>query len=501
MKLCVLMPSEEYRNQAGARIRYGRLLSALQAAGHELTLRAMGGFNAGEAEHDIYLFSKVNDAQALICAYVLRQRGKLVGVDLFDDYFSQWADSRFARFRVWLATIIENIDFVLCSTPSMANIARRYRKDIPIHVMNDPLEGDPNSSIGEDLASKLSFALETREIRLAWFGMGDNPHFRVGLSDLASCANILAQLRASQWSVSFRVLTNARALTVDGLALLRKLDIPFELELWSEEKEQSLLRESMVCLLPVNAQNFSIAKSLNRAITALSSACQVISPGFPLYDPLHPLIYATATDFLDDLAQGQLRFRADQTEVFAARMEALASVDREAQSLLGFLAGLPPVRSGAAMLFAVVHGVVTRGDIGKLTRGLGGLSVASPFCSANLGFDVRFLFEEGGVQLACLVSEKALPKLEPELQHLAEKHGKIGNENYWRISLVDHLSEALLQLEALPVPVQLSRYSEAMNQIDTILPMLFGPLQTIVSELSPLPFRDIDLQRQAHDHS
>lgn len=503
MKLCVLIPSDEYRMQAGARIRYGRMISALKTLGYDLVLQAVGDFDPVRADHDVYLFSKINDAQAMICARILRQQGKRVGIDLFDDYFSQLMDSRFTRLRLWLASILDVVDYALCSTEAMAAVARQYRSDVPLHIMNDPLEVRGGRDIAVQLKSKLEQAHEKREIRVVWFGIGDNPHFRVGLSDLATCAPTLARMRDSGWSTKLTILTNERALTAGGLSFLRHLPLPFELELWTEEKERELLDESLVCLLPVNAQNFSAAKSLNRAVTALSSGCQVISPGFPLYASLEPLIYENGVEFLDDLAEGELRFRADRQEIWTHLVQEFASPDTEAEKLMAFMTGLGTSEMKAPVSvrrdFAVIHGAATRGDIHKLTRRLGGVSVASPFCAAKLAFDIRFLFNGKGRALSCFVSEKMLERLDLKFRKNSARNVRIGEQIFWDIRDFEGDGEIIMSSDSISVPMQLNRYSDIMNEIRNSLRDIFGSIDVIISETSPLPYSDIvtHLQRPA----
>src|SRR5262245_60762119 len=102
MKVHVLVPSEEYKNYAGARIRYGRLQPRLAKLGIKLTLQDIAEFDPDRAACDALIISKCHDARALVAAAAVANRGRLVGVDLFDDYFSQEADSRLSRFRLWL---------------------------------------------------------------------------------------------------------------------------------------------------------------------------------------------------------------------------------------------------------------------------------------------------------------------------------------------------------------------------------------------------------------
>ncbi len=123
MKLSVLVPSAEYKSYAGSRIRYGRIAPALEPHGIELALEDIGEFNPLTADCDALIVSKCHDARSLVIAAILSDRGRLVGVDLFDDYFSQASDSRLSRLRNWLGQLLPGCDFALCSAAAMAGDA------------------------------------------------------------------------------------------------------------------------------------------------------------------------------------------------------------------------------------------------------------------------------------------------------------------------------------------------------------------------------------------
>src|SRR4051794_30874232 len=137
MRICVVVPSEEYLQQAGVRIRYLRIREFLLELGNELTLQVLDKFSPKESpDKDVYIFSKCYDARAYVFARFLADAGKLIGVDIFDDYFSQQSDSRFERMREWLRTVAELTDFFLCSTPRMEEVLKSVTPGIPIHVMH-----------------------------------------------------------------------------------------------------------------------------------------------------------------------------------------------------------------------------------------------------------------------------------------------------------------------------------------------------------------------------
>lgn len=488
MKICVLIPSEDYRQQAGARIRYGRTSPRLDELGHELTLQEIGTFDPRHSDHDVHLISKCYDARALICATVLRDRGKIVGVDLFDDYFSQFADSRFVRFRSWLSRLLDLADFAMCSTPTMTSVVRSYREDLPVHVMNDPAPEKRPADIEAVLDRKLADAHDSRTLKLAWFGIGDNPYFPVGLSDLAAFGGVLNQLRFSGWTVKLKILTNARALTAAGLVQIQRLAVPFEIEEWSEIGEQAALDESLISLIPVNGQNFSIAKSLNRAISGLTHGCQILSAGYPLYDALAPLVYRDIDELIGDLSARHLKFRKETVPVYNERMAELASSGSEAQKLSAFLQQV--VRSNASTdgvtprNIAVLHGVTTNGAVHALAQRIGALSVASPFCGARLHYDAIFQPSEVG-HLTLYVGERALDRLKSDFK----KNGTptiVHDHRYWRASSAPTPASGSDRFLTAPT-IGVSSYTPVMDRMQDMIADVFGPCRFILSELSHFP--------------
>lgn len=487
MKIIVLVPSPEYMNNAGVRIRYLRLVPNLADRGTELVLQDINEFAPDDSEADVVIISKCHDPVSIVVAARLVDRGIRVGVDLFDDYFSQSGDSRMARFRTWLDQMISRINFVLCSTEAMAGIAKRYRPDIPVHVMNDPASDFQMDELPQVLTRKLRQTREGRRISVAWFGVGDNPHFPVGLHDLAGFGGVLQELLQSGMDVELRALTNRRALTANGLALLQGLPVRSNVEEWTEEAEQELLASTFVAFLPVNTQPFSTAKSLNRAVTALTSGCQVLSAGYPLYERLGPLVYRDATELLADIRQGTMRLSADRLPVYRETMEKFASADAEASRLADFLKSLKHGSPDDATL-VVLHGHSTSGAAHKQIQRLNGLSVASPYCNTRAGFDV--IFKANATGLSMLVSEKAARRLQRFQDRLAPISEISGGkfQEVRDIGQPDANNALAGKMDEVSLPLQLTSYLSWMDEMRARVSAAFGPCRFIVAEMSHLPF-------------
>lgn len=480
MKLTILVPSSDYGSSAGARIRYGRVGRELACEGIEVRLEPIAQFDPGSADCDVLLVCKCYDARSIIAAVTMSRRRKIVGVDLFDDYFSQSADPRLQRYRNWLASFVRFCDFSVCSTEAMAKVVRAYRTDLPTHVFNDPALPHEPESIPGIVEAKIARARSEGRLTVGWFGTGDNPFFPVGLADLSSFGSSLMELTRTGLDVRLNVVTNRRALTADGLNLIRRLPVPVCVEGWSETAERDLLRDSLLAFLPVNGQKFSVAKSLNRAFTALSQGCQVLSVGYPLYSALAPLIYRDPAEFIVDLARGSLRLSHNTISIYREKLFALASADVEARRLARFLTGLGPHAQPAEAALAIVHGHSTRPEVHQMARAVNALSVASPFCTASYDFDVIFRGCTPGLEM--VVSDGSTRRVVPDsVKRLKNKLFR--SQGVRRDSARADKSVGHNQ----PFAAQFATYRSTMAEIEERLTAIFGATCVIESEVAQLP--------------
>jgi hypothetical protein len=497
MKICILVPSEEHMKQAGVRIRYRRIDDHLRQMGDELTVRPIQDIRGRtHFVDDVYLISKCYDGRAFVTARTLKCEGKPVGIDLFDDYFSQGDDSRFTHLRYWFRTMLGLSDFVLCSTPAMRDLAKSFAPRLPAHVMNDPSPPVMAEAIRAAVRRKLEYARRTNILNLGWFGIGDNPYFPVGLADLAAFSGEIARLRGHGFDVRLEILTNQRAMTGEALAMLRRLPVAFSLAEWSEEGEAALLARSFACFLPVNAQNFSTVKSLNRAVSTLSAGTQALSAGYPLYEPLSPFVYRDATRLLEDIGAGRPALREETVEGLMRLIEGHASAAVEARRLSAFLAKRRETKTGAPISAsqpipaAVIHGRSTSGDIHKFAQRMRILSVGSPFCKEKLNFDALFAFAPDSGKLQAFVAEKHDGRLAAGVGKLLSPHGRIIDTLYRTVDvqcLVPGI-EAPAALAMLGTPAGLvASYPQTMARVEAALERLFPGIECYYSERSKLP--------------
>ncbi|MBO0661383.1 hypothetical protein J1C48_02235 [Jiella sp. CQZ9-1] len=314
--------------------------------------------------------------------------------------------------------------------------------------MNDPHETFEPEKLRDRLTEKYADLTSSRALHVAWYGMGDNPYFSVGLPDLCGFAGHLEALQRPGWTVKLTILTNRRAMVADQLVELRKIPVPFELKEWSLAEEEELLKKSHISFLPVCAQNFSVVKSLNRAVTALCHGTQVFSPGFDLYDRLDDFIYQRAAPLNDAIDSGQFRLR-DETilkleEVFADCADPAA----EARRLMAFLQereehriaaspiGLAPEASPDPSC-ALICGRDTNATAYRLAKRTGILTIASPGTPVTANFDIRFEWNDTFTGLNLLISEAVCARLADEIAGKARPCGRIIETTYRKLSMLD----------------------------------------------------------------
>lgn len=435
MKLQVLIRSASWLASAGTRIRYQRLMRELDAWGWRMAIDPIGSISEGLALNaDIYIISKCHDAGALMIADMLREAGAIVGFDLFDDYVSGNGSLTFGH-REFLRQMTDKIDFLLCSTERMAEVIRAFGPAVPVHVMNDPHGGFDAARLGAAIAAKRAQTEASRTIEMVWFGQGNNPIFPVGLSDAITFGSELEVLGRDGWTVKLKVISNPDALEEAVMGALQSLPFEVTIEPWSQEREAAALERALVAFLPVNFQNFSIAKSLNRAVSALTRGVQVLGTGFGLYDPLAPLVYCSAAELAEDLRHGRLLLDEGRLGTLAERLASIADPAREAGALVAFLEGITPLAvtpvEGRAMR-AIVHGSISTGQIHRLCTALGWLSLGSPLTRLQLPFHAEIAqFEpDGGIEIR--VSREGHSRLDEAFRQRAQKlpRSRTGGHTY-----------------------------------------------------------------------
>jgi hypothetical protein len=419
MRLLIVVPSSKHLDSAGVRIRYHRMREAWALLGIKAVVIPSDELfsNTGLAPGDHVLFSKYYSMALVPLVRWLREHGHSVGIDLFDDYFSQHEDARLVRYRLWLREVSPYLSFGVVSTdPLLALLRPKLPATVPIALVGDAA---PPVDVGRALtlaARKAETARFSRRLSALWFGIGTNPFFSIGLRDLVAFSDELARLRELGWTVDLTILTNLDAVTPAVAAMLRTLPVRWSLRQWSIEAEDAALTDAFLCFLPVNGQAFSRAKTLNRAVSALSAGAQILSTGFPLYKALETFCYGSAEALAADLVVNRLRLRPaasdavlrtflDEAGAYSMAERIHTVLQKSSKSIYKPVNGINPTRE------AIIHGVVL--DPLALTHAdrLGILSIKSPFLRSKQEFDLEFRAEDARDKTDLWIKEALLSKV------------------------------------------------------------------------------------------
>lgn len=503
MKIQVLVRSADWLQSAGTRIRYRRIQQVFARLGGTFAIDPIASIREGlRLNADVYLFSKCQDAGALMLADMLREAGRLVGFDLFDDYMSGRENSTLGQ-RVFYRSLIGHVDFMLCSTRRMAEVVAEFNHSVPVHVLNDPHDSVSIVECRRALAGKFAAGRDSSRVNVLWFGQGSNPNFPVGLSDLVGFGDHLHSLKASGREVHLKILTNPDAIDANGLQSLRSLPVPFSLEEWSEQREARELDRAHVAFLPVNYQKFSIAKSLNRAVTALVRGVQVLSPGFPLYAPLDAFIYDSGAKLAHDLSSGALRLGPGSLESLSETLSEIADPAKEAAELQAFLgrllAGTAHRPVAARFPRAILHGASSTPAIHSLCRAMGWLSLGSPFTRHNLPYHARVGCFEPDCPVELRVSREGLARMPEALRGAAVELGRNNESTFSHAMPLPEGPAGDLLRAARPIMWQtrsarIVSYKPLMEATRSVFAGLFANTLFVTSELEmPLAVAEAEL--------
>ena len=339
MKTLIVYPNVDWMNSGGARIRYRRLEPFLNAKNMRIIFMPIEKVSVDLLkEATIVIVVKVYSLDSLRIISFCRSIGILVGIDLFDDYFSDETLNLLHDKYNWIKIASMMCDFAICSTDRMKNISAKFISKNLIYKIQDTR--DPNilpEETGKLLSQKINSWRASGHLNILWFGIGDNPYFNVGIQNLTNHSNSLFQIRKSFESVKFTILTNKRALTQKNLSFISNLPVEVNIEIWSSELEDRLLREAHIALLPVSHQRFSIAKSSNRCITALSYGCQVLSNGYNLYRDFANLIYSSTEELIHDHKQCELKLSNNSLAEFREICNLNYNPEVEAYNMIRFM--------------------------------------------------------------------------------------------------------------------------------------------------------------------
>lgn len=229
-----------------------------------------------------FVLSKPSKPEYISYILALQARGCLVGIDIFDNYYSpSLALRHFGVQCVWNNALI-NADFCIFSTSFLARYASAVsiRKKLSF-VICDPVDSNQGSitrNLKKDKWTQLS--LLKQEVRVAWFGIDANPYFEVGLADIYRNIPKLLEIKDSiiktmgpQAMMKFSICTKKTKHMEPLLSALWSLGIPAQFIEWSKVACAELLFNTHIVFLPTNNEIFSLSKTHNRLVDSIANNC------------------------------------------------------------------------------------------------------------------------------------------------------------------------------------------------------------------------------------
>lgn len=141
---------------------------------------------------------------------------------------------------------------------------------------------------------------------ILWFGNHGAPHASFGMLDLLQIRDALESV-AKAFDVELVVISNHHLKYEEQI---RPLRIPSRYVEWSSQLVDQWLDKADVVVIPNSLDAFSICKSANRSVMAVSRGVPVVATPTPALNPMAPYIHTGATDeglrrYLDDREAGR----------------------------------------------------------------------------------------------------------------------------------------------------------------------------------------------------
>lgn len=138
-------------------------------------------------------------------------------------------------------------------------------------------------------------ALGLREPIVVWFGNHGGPHSDFGMLTLLRVASELREVHARS-PFTLVVVSDHR---LKWKLFIEPIGVPTRFVLWSQEAARRLLERAAAFIMPVGEDEFSLAKSANRAVLALDAGAPVVASPLESLLPLGPSV--APADFADAL--------------------------------------------------------------------------------------------------------------------------------------------------------------------------------------------------------
>lgn len=280
---------------ASFRLRCLQIMPALQKRDLACTL-----WEPGAPTPEVLILSKRYDPASVRIALELReQQGCKLVLDLCDNhFFAAIHEEKWASRKASLVHAIQHVDAVIASTEYLKDVIRQECGDnTPMTVIGDALDTPQASNFSETgvsfafgnqqaLFRKLSKITDIKARRLLWFGNHGSPSAPGGIADLQRIKTELHQAHSNA-PLHLTIMSNHR---LKYMKLFSRWSIPMAYIKWDKHSFSNYLWMHGTCILPIQSNPFTMAKTNNRVATALVHGLNVIADPIPSYLELAPFI-------------------------------------------------------------------------------------------------------------------------------------------------------------------------------------------------------------------
>ena len=263
--------------------------------------------------YDAVIFSKTYTDESIAQAEALKQKGKIVILDMFDNrFFDSDGYGGTAHTEAQLRKMCALADYITTSTNFLKDALLAHMPGRQITPIEDALEETlytEDYTITERLtayAAWLRYRLQlqhtaVQKTRLIWFGTSGNERHGTGMADLLKIRGLLEK-PAFKDHVILTICSKGKRIYRE---LFSDWNIPTLYITWHAATFYRVLRLNHIALIPVTVNPLTLYKTNNRVITALHNNLAVIADGIPSYQEFSECIA------LDNWEEGLRRYIKD----------------------------------------------------------------------------------------------------------------------------------------------------------------------------------------------
>jgi len=288
---------------ASFRLRCQRVEKALFSLGVNVER-----YRDGNTPQVLVLSKRYDEATMMIAKRLRSTFGTKLILDICDNHFAFTSTDEVVVKRAKnLRNAIQAVDMVIASSDYLSGVIRHeVPSHPPIQVIGDLVDPPSSPSLLDKLSNPIEWLnwkklddqlVEVNPIlhtRLVWFGNHGSDYVTGGMNDIRRALPALLAFHIGQ-PLSLTVISNSRR---KFEILKRETDIPMLYMPWSGAFFSLALKAHAVCIIPINANPFTMAKTGNRVATALVHGLVVVADSIPSYRAFEHNV------FLDDWPAG-----------------------------------------------------------------------------------------------------------------------------------------------------------------------------------------------------